>query len=293
MIFSLHIFFVILFASPTFAGWALSCGNFDRPNNESLITLVLMHDLNNNRQMPRSQCGLPGENFPVCSSCETSTSEDMMKVLRPLIGQPNHLQWHAGWHQSRMSIEFLQSREGLSGEDFLYMHRLMIKMVQFYLADAGQPCMAPWTELPGSVQDIEWPVPKKFSDKVQLVTAEKELKSLRDLHAQWRNPVRLKKVSLDQLGRAIESGLHQSLHHFYRGNPLCSAEGRAQGYCDDLIPTQTSPLNKYFWKIHGLVDELVGLWLKANGYEEISSQCESREKCYQWKGTWIGDYPRD
>lgn len=280
------------FVGPAFAGLTSFCGDLSRLNNEALVNVIALNDVSQKFQVHRTQCGLPGESLPICSSCETSTSEAVMQVLRPMVGRPNHLNWHSGWHQMRTSKEFLRSRAGLTGEDFFYMHRLMIKMVQLELAGAGQPCIAPWTELPNSVLDSTWPVPKKLDD-TQVQKAEQELKALRELHGKWRNPARLKNVSLDQLGRAIEPGLHQSLHNFYRGNPLCSREARAQGFCDDLIPPQTSPLNKYFWKIHGLIDELVGLWLTANGYQEISVQCDSRPGCYQWNGTWIGEYPKD
>ncbi|WP_157684577.1 hypothetical protein [Bdellovibrio bacteriovorus] len=39
------------------------------------------------------------------------------------------------------------------------------------------------------------------------------------------------------------------------------------------------------------VDQILGHWLLANGYEEISLQCENKSACYQWQGTWVGRYP--
>ncbi|MNL08654.1 hypothetical protein D3C87_1293850 [compost metagenome] len=89
----------------------------------------------------------------------------------------------------------------------------------------------------------------------------------------------------------LESELHQSLHEFYRSTSFNTAEALAQGYKDDLLPVETSAANKYFWKIHGLVDEILGNWLVANDFKKIDLKCDGKTDCYQWEATWVGKYP--
>jgi len=263
----------------------------------------------------RVQCGLPGERLPICSSCSDITTEEMMSRLRPMLGEKGHLEWHASWHKLRTPIsadDFNAAKEArriernisleefkaqhaiggrLDGEDFLYMHRMMIKMVQTSLAKSGLACMSPWLEIP-DLDDVRWPLPRRLKDDQARAEAERNLTLYRNQLKKLRNPILLKKISLNRLGQMVEPGLHQNLHNFYRGNPVCSREAKAQGYCDDLLPNETSPLNKHFWKLHGLVDSLIGDWLEANGYREISGDCQGRPACYQWQGTWVAQLPR-
>lgn len=317
--------FAVTFLSatlPAFSAMPGFCGSLDvsRMSNVDLQNVVMMNDLTKGQRIRRGQCGLPGERLNICSACTNATSEAQMKVLRPMVGEKSHLAWHADWHELRGTVEPLTpaayrnaqdsglvpramsfeeftskySVEGgsLAGENFLFMHRLMIKMVQLELAGNGQPCFAPWNELPASVDDASWPVPKRFATPVAKEQASMQLEAMRGLLAKLRSPTLLKNVSLNRLGQLIEPRLHLQLHGFYQSAPRCSPEARAQGFCDDLVPVGTSPLNKHFWKIHGLVDQLIGDWLKAHGYREIAVDCGGRAACYQWQGTWIGRYPK-
>jgi hypothetical protein len=47
-------------------------------------------------------------------------------------------------------------------------------------------------------------------------------------------------------------------------------------------------VNPVFWKLHGWVDHVIVNWLQANNYSEISSHCEGKRSCYQWKSQWVG-----
>ena len=120
----------------------------------------------------------------------------------------------------------------------------------------------------------------------------KSAKTTTKQYARYRNPKMLANITLNRLGEMIEPRLHMDLHDFYRSTPACSPEGRRQGFCDDLVPVQTSPLNKHFWKLHGLIDDLIGDWLRAHNYREIAVSCDGRPACYEWQATWIGEYPR-
>ncbi len=298
------------------------CGSLDlsRMENREIFTLILLET----GPSARVQCGLPKETLPICSSCEANPSEEIMRHLRPVLSEPAHRAWHADWHKIRRNPptpeefreyqrqgvipsdarreEFLAAhrvgRTGagedggtLAGEDFFYMHRLMLKMNQVELAAAHLPCIAPWTDLPTSVRDPNWPAPKLWQSAGQEAAAEAELLLLRNRLAKLRDPTNITRASLNDFGLRVEAGLHQSLHEFYRSQPRCSPEALDQGVCDDLLPPESSLLNKYFPKIHGLVDELLGAWLEAHGMEEIARNCEGRPHCYEWRGTWVGKYP--
>jgi hypothetical protein len=295
------------------------CGSLDvgAMDNNDLESFIFLNDVAKEKSPARGQCGLPGEKLAVCSSCSVKSSETMMATLRPILADEQHAAWHSGWHSARrapptteefgrlQSSGWVSLREthanfsnrhtgqgDLAGEDFFYMHRTMIKMVQMELAAAGHPCIAPWKKIPSSIHDNFWPVPKEFGTAAEEAQARTELQELQSRLDKLRDPARLKKVSLNKYGLAIEAGIHQQLHNFYRGNPVCSPEAKAQGFCDDLLSPETSAVNKYFWKIHGLVDQMLGDWLKANGYEEIARDCTGKRNCYQWQGTWYGKAPR-
>lgn len=272
------------------------CGRMDftKISNADIEIIVFNEDLSQGRKLKRQQCGLPGETLAICSACSNISSAEMMTPVWTMISGESHLKWHTDWHKKRAvrgETDFLK-KHGLfgssSGEDFFYMHRMMIKMVQVELATSNQPCISPWTEIP-SIDDSHWPIAKKITPENQ-AKVELDWDNLQKQFQTVRDPSYLSKISLNKLGQVIELGLHQNLHNFYRGNPKCSAEVRAfNGTCDDLIPVETSPMNRYFWKLHGLVDELLGRWLHANNYDEISESCSNRSRCYQWKGTWAGD----
>jgi len=91
----------------------------------------------------------------------------------------------------------------------------------------------------------------------------------------------------------VEASIHQALHITYAGqyDPKCYDRNNSI-QCDYLGSNYDAHVNKYFWKIHGLVDSYVGNWLAANGYTSIDVNCNERPKCYQWKGTWEGKVPK-
>ena len=302
----------LLIGSSSFATHTGFCGTIDfrKVTNFNLENFFYFGDLEKKENpKKRIQCGIPGEKIKLCSSCVEELSEDSMKILRPVIGSKEHLRWHDRWHKVRALDEIptpeqykkfqdqglfpsdisaedffkkynLSSKGELAGENFFYMHRMMIKMVQFELAMNDQPCLSSWSKLPVSNTD---PQGKKRSD----------LQAILDRYSKKEF---LRSTTLNGFGLTLEATLHQRLHEYYRGpivdGRACSKEALAQGYCDDLLPNSTSPLNKYFWKIHGLVDELLGRWLEANGYQEVSTNCRGRERCYELRGTWVGQYPR-
>lgn len=289
------------------------CGSFNllESSNENTENFLNFVDFSYGRNSLKVQCGLPGEKANFCHSCSSSTSEEMMRRLRPILNEEKHRQWHSQWHKIRASLHqlnfenfsSLQSKGliakdqkletfaenhriggRLAGEDFFFMHRLMLKMAQVELSAVGLPCMAPWENVP--VQDTLWPLPARSgsgvkNNKLELVKLQKQLDRFRRVEY-------LAGISLNRLGIVVEGEFHLRLHGYFRDKNGCSAEALLSGFCDDLLPPESSPLNKHFWKIHGLIDNLLGNWLTANGYQEIAVDCSGKKNCYTWQGNWVG-----
>ena len=154
-----------------------------------------LRNLQNQRDVKLVQCGLPGEKSMTCTACESDVPEESLKILRPILGSKDHIDWHAKWHKLRLGAESvneelyskLQQADlapvamtrdqffkiygvggTLAGENFFFMHRLMIKMVQFELAMNGKSCIAPWFQLPDTINDKLFPVPHNSSSDEQV-----------------------------------------------------------------------------------------------------------------------------
>ncbi|RYZ83102.1 MAG: hypothetical protein EOP06_20540 [Proteobacteria bacterium] len=311
----------LLISSSAFAKASL-CGSVDyrTVENGSLESLVRMSDIQSGHvNIVRGQCGLPGEQIRICSSCTNSISTPALNSIRSLVGTPEHLDWHMKWHNIRRlatqlsTSQYAQlvslnrvpvgqskadfiSTHGVggtgAGEDFIFMHRMMIKMVQTQLATDGLPCVAPWKDLPLSLDDRIWPVPKVAENPASRDEEQVRFDRIKTVLKKLQDPIYARSVSLNEFGNRIETSVHQSLHDFYRSSLACTGKSLADKTCDDLVPVASSPMNKHFWKIHGLVDQLLGKWLEANNYREISLDCGNRASCYQWKAPWVEPYPK-
>ncbi len=190
----------------------------------------------------------------------------------------------------------------LSGEDFLYMHREMIKMVNLELVAHGQPCIAPWTQLP-ELDDPNWPIytgglwadrERKKANKRGPLGSDQISKhgKMMELESRLKDPKYLRRVTLSQLGSCIEFSLHSYMHNAYNDRPnVCEDEVKdVADVCDDLAPFWSSHVNRHFWKLHGLIDQFIGLWLEANGKGEIAKNCGREKNCYQWKAVCFRDF---
>lgn len=278
----------------------------------------------------RIQCGVEGENWRICTSCTKKKNGFGYESVLPFLATHEHRDWHATWHKIRREIQgdgvnsfdapaelvaqwqrsgwipadvtgFINDHRiggRLAGEDFFYMHRQMIKMLQIELAHQGKPCIAPWSDLPTSALDPVWQVPRtmlKGGDSVARNQAEQNyLNEIRALTADLLEPRYLKSVSLSQFGSDVEAAIHGKLHLLYAdAKHSCSdleTDNRVE--CDELTHDRTAHLNIHFWKLHGFIDSLVGKWLSANDFSTIATDCrqvaQNTGRCYQWQGTWLG-----
>lgn len=178
-------------------------------------------------------------------------------------------------------------RDNNSGEDFLYMHREMIKHVNAMLAgNPAYPKVEGWKQLP-EPDDQEFPViPMSGYERV------KSDDYLTNVLKPWENKYKstsyLSSVTLGQLGSDIEFTIHNNMHLRWAVPSLVGYRPEApitqavDPRWDDveyefLVDTYSSHVGDTFWKIHGWVDYRIDDWKRANNVDEI-----------HWIGTWIG-----
>jgi len=192
-----------------------------------------------------------------------------------------------------------------SGEDFLYMHRQMIALVNTKLAEIGQddyPKVEGWQPIPGS-GDVDFAVPPAwdtgdagFNSFLQETKSDDFFtQTIQPWEAQYGDAAWLSSVSLGELGARIEFTIHNRLHMRF-----CSEQDNMRPDVDPNRPddidvswddptynwlgdTYSSHVHPWFWKLHGWVDDRIETWKQANGVTgEVA-----------WQGTWVGNMPAD
>ena len=227
---------------------------------------------------------------------------DLSTLPPPPDSAPLVAKWQAsGWLPKDGLEKFVREHNvydgELAGEDFLYMHRVMIKMMQLELSYYGKACVVGWKEIPKRTDDPSWPVPAKENgvpEAEQRARDQRALDLMQTMVATLRNPEQLKKMSLNDLGQCINSSIHGGMHSTFLGARKCQGESDTDTAvsCDDLFPPWSSPVNKHFWKLHGLVDDLIGDWLRAHGKTSIAEDCQGRADCQEWRGKFTGPMPQ-
>ncbi|MBB6553605.1 Tat pathway signal protein [Nonomuraea rubra] len=186
-----------------------------------------------------------------------------------------------GWEPPRPSLTRDQQVEfdNGSGEDFLYMHREMIRTVNGILVGSGDRVVG-WPSIPAA-GDAEFPVPPPFTvpgseettRQIEQAKSAATLERLGEREAQVRDPAVLRGITLGRLGAFIEFRIHNTLHlrwaaELPRYRPSGSAfdvdpQWDVPGY-DWLADTYSSHVNPIFWKLHGWVDARIDDWMRAN-----------------------------
>lgn len=198
------------------------------------------------------------------------------------------------WVPPRPALDPLRrpARDNDSGEDFLFMHRQMIALVNDILArvnDPAYPRVEGWRRVPPP-GDADYPAPE-FPDSglEEVKSAQYFEQVIRLWERRYTDPGYLRSVTLGQLGSDVEFTIHNDLHMRwaapsavgYRESTAINAEidpyWDAPVY-DYLGDTYASHVNPVFWKIHGWVDDRIEDWKRARG---ISTEIE-------WTGTWVG-----
>lgn len=203
------------------------------------------------------------------------------------------------WEPPRPACDAAGSpeRDNGSGEDFLYMHRRMLALVNDLLArlkDPLCPRVEGWPDVPPP-GDRVYPVPEFPDSELEEVKSDAYFgRFISPWARRYTDAEYLRSVTLGQLGSDIEFTIHRDLHVRwaarspvgYRppavGERGIGAEWDAPAY-DYLGDTYSSHVNPVFWKIHGWVDERVEDWKRAHAVRgEI-----------RWRGTWVGPSAED
>jgi hypothetical protein len=338
---------------------------------------------------PTKSCG-GGTDFKVCHECAQKLTPDQWRRIQWMLAEPSYRQWHFGWHGQSVTAARTQARatkgnfETIQGESFFYAHREFYRNVQANLAAMGLPCIMPWSRLPETREDANFPTigvvldrearpvclkidpsgeklkqlqlsedefavadrpivreAEKRGEELQKLrsptarmklnsaidqevaqkraNARKNLKnkppevSPEDLEALQRcvdrgeknNHERAKRDvqadneheflqnnSIGAVGNAIDGNWHGPVHRLYETpqSPDC-VRGSIEVGCDSMADSFSSHVNMNFYKVHGLVDEFAEKWLARHGYEIASKNCKGKEKCYEWKSTFVGRSP--
>lgn len=211
------------------------------------------------------------------------------------------------WKPPRLAIESgnVAVNNG-SGVDFLYMHREMIGHVRHKMNQAGLDPIAHWNSPPApsairrepdfSSASPELPAPGNSDGFVVPPVwhtpndsgLERRLSALKSDEYYWsrmrwwdrefKNPERLLKLTLGQLGALLEFSIHNDMHMRWASIPrdpdgVPLPLGRA---IDDIDERWADPSNDYlgdfysshvnpvFWRVHGWVDDRIEGWFQAH-----------------------------
>lgn len=209
-----------------------------------------------------------------------------------------------GWAPPRPSAFYRDNgdqivmEENDSGEDFLYMHRQMVILVNKLVAGTpyGKVTGWSWCPAPG---DTKWPVPEPYelpgdpgftATITRAKTDDFFFNVMQPMEEDLNDEDNMRAWSLGKFGAKIEFTVHNWLHMRFSElhpeigarPPTASPSPNIDSKYDDpdyrwLGDTYGSHVNPVFWRIHGWVDNKIEQWRKANGLDNIT-----------WKGTWEG-----
>jgi hypothetical protein len=184
--------------------------------------------------------------------------------------------------------------DNFSGEDFLFMHREMIKLVNGILhtaSDPQYPKVEGWKIIPRP-DDQDYPVPPSWDnpDIAETKTAEFFDATISRLESRFRDPLLLSQITLGELGSRLEFSIHNIMHLRWSSQSIperpftdptspdsINSKFDLPSY-DYLADTYSSHVNSIFWKLHGWIDDRIEDWKNAHN---ILGEIE-------WTGTWMG-----
>jgi hypothetical protein len=188
-----------------------------------------------------------------------------------------------------------------SGEDFLFYHRWMLKMVDDMLAAKGKGPVEPWSDkdaIPpprgGCDDEMVPPFTPRFEDPktghpIDLPFLQQRVEEIKQPSFFWskmnwwgvelRDYAALKETTLGALGARIEGGVHNQMHIRWSAYPtngwtLIRNEDDFRGKWDDpgydtLFDEYSSHVGPYFYRLHKWVDNRIEDWAEAHGSEVV------------------------
>ncbi|CAD73690.1 hypothetical protein [Rhodopirellula baltica] len=212
-----------------------------------------------------------------------------------------------GWEPPRLGTESGKTAvDNGSGIDFLFMHREMISHVAHMMHGLGLDPIQHWSEppQPGAVRaepdftraHPELPVPGNPDGFVvppawhwpSSLNLERRIHALKSDEYYWsrmrwwdrefKNPERLSRLTLGQLGALLEFSIHNDMHMRWASVPRLAEgtkvpAGRGIGDIDSkwadpsndyLGDFYSSHVNPVFWRLHGWVDDRIEDWFAAH-----------------------------
>src|SRR5688572_24822608 len=177
-----------------------------------------------------------------------------------------------------------------SGEDFLFMHRGMVREANEILVQAGaapNQLVNGWARLP-EPSDKAFPVPAPYehltpawTEIVRVIKSDEYYeKKLLFWERLYRDPDILRSVSLAELGARMEFTIHDAMHMRWSARPAMGIRPDPTFFdrppsADELdIDSRwdvveynflgeeySAQANPIFWKIHGWVDDRISDWM--------------------------------
>ncbi len=232
--------------------------------------------------------------------------------------------WQPGPTKAERHARDLGSRTNGSGEDFLYMHRRMIR-------DARRldPELTAWDALPsvgplasfadgfaethvGNPGGFAVPPAWVIADNPALTQWLHEIHRPSSLYSPFRtweqqftNPAYLATLPLGELGSRLEITIHNWMHMRWASVPRDPCTGRmlpngredldwrggwVMPEYDYLGDTFSSHVNPVFWRLHGWIDDRIEDWYRAQ--QSVRPGAVTRRAVYglDWfeaDGTWV------
>lgn len=265
------------------------------------------------------------------------TSDQRDQVMKALFGQRHHRLAHFMWHSARNSYaqatttdldrdnirrlgwapprpilytpdgrtDFGATARSGAGEDFLYMHRQMVRELEAELSANNMKMYESWKSIP-QVDDPSFRLQVNNAESNSQTSAGFNLiREQEDLYSFEG----MKKIpTMSKLGVDLEITIHNTLHtrwaeslafaRPWQDNPVTMDSQLTGNWSwdrpsyDHLTDSYSAHVNPIFWRIHGWVDDRINVWLKAHEYQIASRDCSNyvpRAKCFQWRpDVWDG-----
>lgn len=177
-----------------------------------------------------------------------------------------------------------------AGEDFLFMHRQMIKKVREITEknNGDMDAVTGWREVPRPSSN-DWPVPETWE-----VYGENDYNSffkavkadyyywvlIREWERTYQDEAWLKGRTLGEVGATMEPTIHNMMHMRWSSLPWDARTGKPEPSMgkpyndigedwddpqyDWLGDPYSSHVNPVFWKLHGWIDDIIEHWYRAN-----------------------------
>lgn len=221
-----------------------------------------------------------------------------------------------GWKPPRASADYLRGKNSRpatgngSGEDFLFMHRQMIALFRAEMKKAGADANIAWVvpPAPGEPEDAppmwDLPIPVLAKRIGALKSDEYYWSRLRWWDREFKDPSRLRTLTLAELGSLIEYSIHNDMHMRWSATPIDPETGKptAMGRESwDLSKKWDSPkydwlgefysshVNPFFWRLHGWVDDRIDDWFRAHEDAHPGQVRRTTVGGVQWfaPGAWV------